>query len=367
MGYLNLSTGPTYMPESVTKNLTQEVISHRSQEFQEMFCGISNDMKKLANSETPPLMLTCSGTGGLDATISSFITPKDKVLVLSCGYYGDLLCKILDSKNNIYHKISFKMGDQIGLDVLTDVLRTEEFHYVLLTHNESSTGVTNPLGCIVPLIQKYSSAYIIVDAISSFGAIPINLQNHKIDALITSTQKALMSPPGLSFVFLSNRLIDRLNTIGSAGSYYFDLKLYLNAQLEKQTPFTPSVSGCYGLQAALTSMYAEGLDNVYSRHLEAARLCRNIFLDLDWEIVANERCRSNTITAIKIPSYISSASFLQRALEKDYGISVSIGNGMWTESIIRVGHMGSIRKESLLILRKVVYSIDKKHRGSNHI
>ena len=368
MTFINLSTGPSYIPKDVRSVLSQNIVSHRSNQFKNTFKSIKRKLKEITQSDFEPVFLTCSGTGAIDAIVSSLIKKESKVLVLSCGYYGDLISFILDSRLSHHDRIRFQNGEIINIDHLKQILSKKSFDFILFTHNESSTGTTNPINEVVKTIKKYSNAFIIVDAISSFGGISINLKLLEIDAIICSTQKALMSPPGLSFILMNDRFISEVINHGADTQYYFNLKKYLLESLKNQVPFTPAITTFFALDKSLELILHEGVSNVYYRHEAVAQLCRDIFTKLEWNFVTKDKINlSNTITAVKLPKYIKNSQTLLDRLEQNHNMIISKGNGSWTESIIRIGHMGYVNEKIILKFKNVINEIDVSQKIGRYV
>ena len=219
---INRSTGPTTLPDEVRQALSNQVISHRSKQFEKLIENITKNLSLMVNSSERPLLLTGSGTAGLDAGISSIITETDTVLVLSAGYYGDLLRIIAKTYCNNIDIINYKPGEIIDDSRLKNILTKKAYKVILMTHSESSTGVLHPIKDIINTIKKYSDALILIDAVSSLGVTSINFKEWGIDLMVSATQKGLMSPPGVAIIFLSRKAKDKIISNNSS-NFYCDL------------------------------------------------------------------------------------------------------------------------------------------------
>lgn len=335
----NRNTGPTPLPPSVLTAMSQQPLSHRSSAFREAFTDVTNKLAKLVNASEPPLLLSCSGTGGLEASIASIVSDKSKVLVLTAGSYGDLLARIAGRFTTHLNIVNFTLGESFNLSILQTQLIQTEYDAVLLTHSESSTGIYHPVAEVINFIRQYSDALILVDTISSLGATPIDMAAWEADVIVGATQKALMAPAGLAVIYLSARAQSYVERCPKYHDY-MHLFPWLKASRQNCVPYTPAVNVFQGLHEAIALIFAEGLSVRYQRHQEASHRCRAFFSDNE-----NTRCfaptqyASHSITALYLSNSLS-ASVIKKRLEDEHRIIVSTGLGHLTERVIRIGHMG---------------------------
>jgi aspartate aminotransferase-like enzyme len=346
----NRITGPTDLPPAVRDAVNQQMISHRSDEFKTVFSRASHKLQSLLNAKNVPLFLSCSGTGGLEAAILNTLCVGDKVLALSAGYYGDLFAEI--AKKHLGDTVTvqqFAPGAAICPDVLKELLQKQNFDAILLTHSESSTGVLNPLPELSKLIRQYSDALILVDAISSVGTTEINMDQWGVDVIITVPQKGLMSPPGLSMIAVSDRVMEIVQSGRAIGSFYFDFKRAFDSRLKNQTAFTPAILSIWGLDAALSLIESEGVAQVFARHKRIASACQQGAVTAGFSLFACEGMRAYGITSLRAPPSIS-APVIQKILEEKYQIFVGIGVGAWESQVIRIGHMGWVSDQDIALV-----------------
>lgn len=334
---INRSTGPTIFPDAVRNALSNQVISHRSEQFEKLIENITSNLSIMVNALERPLLLTGSGTAGLDAGISSIITKADTVLVLSAGYYGNLLGEIAKTYCSSIDIINYEPGKIIDDNVIKAKLINKTYTVILMTHSESSTGVLHPIKDIINTIKKYSGALILIDAVSSLGTTSINFKDWGIDIMVSATQKGLMSPPGVAIIFLSSKAKAKIISINSNG-FYCDLKKYINYMSNFQVPFTPAINTFFGLNVALELIKKEGFDKVYNRHSSASQITIKTFSNSEVKLFAKSHPTPG-ITSLIIPDNYSAVE-IQKFLANDLKIYISTGLSFWTNKVLRIGHMG---------------------------
>ncbi|MDE9437864.1 aminotransferase class V-fold PLP-dependent enzyme [Xenorhabdus bovienii] len=335
----NRNTGPTPLPPSVLTAMAQQPLSHRSNTFREAFTEVTAQLSKLVNAPDPALLLSCSGTGGLEASIASIVNDESRVLVLTAGNYGDLLERIAGRFTTNLQIMRFTPGEGFDCDILQTQLMQASYDVVLLTHSESSTGIYHPVEAVIKTIRTYSDALVLVDTISSLGATPINMTAWNADVMVGATQKGLMAPAGMAVVYLSVRAQCYIEQRPDYHDY-MNLRPWLEASRQHSVPYTPAVNVFLGLQAAMTLIFSEGLPARYQRHQEASFRCRAFFADNDYvRCFAPPQLASHSITALYLSAALS-ASAVKKRLEEEHNIMVSTGLGPLTERVIRIGHMG---------------------------
>ncbi|WP_118988030.1 pyridoxal-phosphate-dependent aminotransferase family protein [Photorhabdus sp. CRCIA-P01] len=361
----NRNTGPTPLPPEVLTAMAQQPLSHRSVAFREAFSEVTAQLATLVNSPTPALLLTCSGTGGLEASIASIVTANNRVLVLSAGSYGDLLVRIAGYFTPYLEVIRFTPGSVLEVAVLETQLSQANYDVVLLTHSESSTGVYHPVSQVIATIRAHSDALVLVDVVSSLGATPIDMTQWGADVMIGATQKSLMAPAGMAVVYLSERALRHIERHPANYNYYMHLRPWLDAGQQHSVPYTPAVNVFQGLQAALRLIFIEGLTARYQRHQAAAARCRAFFAGHDRvRCFAPPEYTSHSITALHLSGRFS-ASAIKTRLEYEHHIVVSTGLGSLAECLIRVGHMGHFTlaevDEALSAIAQVVQDEGSEH------
>lgn len=338
--------GPTPLPPEVMAVLQHAMIDHRGPEFAAIQRRIVGKLQEVFNTKNDMLLFTSSGTGGLEAAVANTISPGDPVLAFSAGSFGDRLADLAQGYGASLTKIEFEWGGAIDPDRVAGELRAHpKTKAVLVTHNETSTGVLHPLKEIANTVRANSDAVLIVDAVSSLGAVEVQTDTWGIDVMATASQKAWMCPPGLAMVSVSQRAW-QANKTARSPRFYFDFAEAKKWMEKGQTPFTPAISVYFALDEALKMMSAEGLANVYARHARVAELTRKLALDLGFTLFGDPHHTSPTVTALNVPSGIE-ADALRKAAREDYDLVIGGGQEKLKGKIIRIGHLGYVHEEDI--------------------
>jgi aspartate aminotransferase-like enzyme len=321
------------------------MVSHRSEEFRVRVANVTAGLRPLFGTDVI-LPFTASGTGGLEAALVNTLGPGKRVLAVQIGYFGDRFAEIARGLDCPILPWSVPWGQAADPEELRRRLRAAApLDAVLITHNETSTGVLNPLPALAAVVRAESEALILVDGVSSVGAVPVEMDEWGLDVVVTASQKALMSPPGLALVGVGARALAAARE-NKVRRYYFDFLRMAEAVSEGTTTYTPAISTVYALEAALALIAAEGRDTVFARHRRLAEACRAGMERLGFRGFADPAHASPTVTAILVPEG-QSASALRRRLEDEHNVVVSQGRGIWKDQMLRLGHMGYVRSEDI--------------------
>jgi aspartate aminotransferase-like enzyme len=320
------------------------MINHRGEEFRELILGITQDLKQTFQTQNDVLTLTASGTGGLEAAIVNTLSPGDRVLALSIGVFGDRFSDIASQFGAEVEKLDFEWGSVVHPEALERKLKRDpKVKAVMVTHNETSTGVTNDLETISQTVKKYDKL-LLVDAVSSLSCINLPTDLWGCDIVITASQKGWMSPPGLAMVSISEKGWEAVSK-SKMPRYYWDF-LKAKSFLEKgQTPWTPAISTLYALSSSLKLMKEEGLANIIERHARVGNRTRRGIDELGLSLFPQE-AHSNTVTAVNIPSDIDSSKLLG-IMRRKYNIVLAGGQQKLKDKIFRIGHMGWVCEEDI--------------------
>lgn len=339
--------GPTPVPPSVYAAMSRPVGGHRTDEFAQMHKRIVEKLKRVFQTQNDIFVLTNSGTGALETAIANTVSPKDKVLALVTGNFGERFANIARAYGAELIEVNFGYGNDVDLSVVEEKLsQNPDIKVVLATQNETSTGVRNDIAGIGALVAK-TPALLLVDGVSGVGAIEIKVDAWSIDMLCTASQKAFMLPPGLAMVSVSDKAWDVVNS-NQAPRFYFSIPAFKKVLDKWNTAYTPNVTLFYGLEAALEMMESEGLDNVYARHALLARATRAAAKSLGLRLLAEERCASNALTAVWGPDGIA-ADDLRKIIKNKYGVTFAGGQGEVKGKILRIAHMGFADKMDVII------------------
>lgn len=336
--------GPVEVRKDVLEKLSMPMIGHRSKEASELQKRISDNFRKIFYTNSEILLSSSSGTGLMEGAIRS-CTAK-KAAVFSVGAFGNRWYEIAQSNNVQADKFEFEWGKALRAEDVDKVLATGEYDLVAITHNETSTGIMNPIEEIGEVVKKYKDIVFCVDAVSSAVGTKIEVDKIGIDILVTSTQKCIGLPPGMAICTFSDKARKRAEGVKYRGTY-LDL-LTLDKYIQKknyQYPSTPSLPHMYALDYQLDYILnVEGLENRFNRHLEMAEVVRK-WAKKNFEMFPEEGYYSNTLTNIKNTLGISVAD-LNNELGKK-GIMLSNGYGKLKEKTFRIAHMADCTMDDI--------------------
>lgn len=341
--------GPTPVPETALLAMAKHPMGHRSSEFSAVLAEVMQDLKWLFQTEEDVFIFTSSGTGAMEAAIYNLVNQGDKVLSLVIGNFGERWAKIAKMRGADVEIIAADWGKAIDPAVLKARLDQDvnkEIKFVTLTHNETSTGVTNDVKTLNDIIQEHG-AISIVDGVTSVGAISLKMDEWKVDVVVSGSQKGFMIPPGLAFLACSKKAWKAYENCKNP-SFYFNFGAYKKSAAENTTPYTPNVSLIMALRETLKMMKAEGLENIYDRHAKLAAGLRAGVRKLGLSLfVEDDSIASNAITAILPPDGISVPE-IRKTLNKDFDIVVANGQNQLQDKIFRMGHLGFVSERDLI-------------------
>jgi aspartate aminotransferase-like enzyme len=335
--------GPTPLPPEVRAALAQPMVGHRSDTFRRLHGEVARGVAHVLRTTNDTLILTASGTGGMEAAIANLLSPGDTVLSVSIGNFGQRFRTIAQTYGAQIVALDYSWGSAADPDEIASVLASrDDIRAVLVTHNETSTGVTNPLQAIAQAVKssRTEPPLLIVDAISSAACIPLETDVWDLDVVISGSQKGWMTPPGLAFVAVSPAAW-AAHATATAPRFYFDFTAARRSLVADQTPWTPAVSLFYALAAALRLIRDAGLENRWQRHARVAEHVRRRVGEIGLELVADPRFASPTVTAVRVPAGVDGDAF-RRRLAAEQRVIVAGGQGPLKGRILRLGHMGHL-------------------------
>ena len=331
-----LSPGPTPIPNEVALAMSETMIHHRTPQFNKVFEEARQGLKTLFGTRGDVLMLACSGTGAMEAAVSNLFSPGDKVLVINGGKFGERWLNIANAFGLDPIEVKVKWGQAVKVDVVEKQLRLHpEIQSVMLQASETSTTVLHPVKEIANLTKN--GPLFLVDGVTAVGVLPVPLDEWGIDALVTGSQKALMLPPGLGFIALSERAWQNTKK-AKLPRFYFDLNLERKNQAKGSGAFTPAVSLIFGLRASLNMMAREGLDRVYARHARMARATRAAATTMGLKLLAPDS-PSPAATGIFLPDGLDADKVLDY-LRDQMGVVLAEGQDQLKGKAIRIAHVG---------------------------
>lgn len=340
--------GPIDVSQDILDCMSTQVIGHRGKEASQLQQDISEKLQKLFYTNSTILLSTSSGTGLMEGAIRSCTSKR--AAVFSCGSFGNRWYKIGISNMIPVDLFEVDLGRAISPEMVDKVLSTGKYDLITVTHNETSTGIRNPIEAIGEVVKKYNDIIYCVDAVSSAGGIKIEVDKLGIDICITSVQKALGLPPGMAICTFSNKAVQRAKKVPYRGTYFDLLAMYeYIVSKNYQYPSTPSLSHMFALNFQLNQILKEGLENRFARHEDMARIVRNWARE-HFQIFTDENYLSNTLTVIKNTKGIS-VSNLNKELQK-YGYEIANGYGGLKEKTFRISHMGDYTVDDVKSLLK---------------
>jgi aspartate aminotransferase-like enzyme len=339
--------GPTPVPENVLLALAKHPIGHRSGEFSQIMAEVTANLKWLHQTENDVLMLTVSGTGAMEAGIINFFSPGDRVLVVHNGKFGERWAEVANAFALDVVEVTAAWGQPIdpgAVKAALDADTAKAIKGVVVTHSETSTGVINDLETIAKYIKAHG-ALSIIDAVTSLGASNVPIDAWSLDVVCSGSQKGFMIPPGLGFVTVSAKAWEAYK-VAKLPRYYMDLGKYSKGAAKNTTPFTPPVNLIFSLQAALTMMKAEGLENIFARHLRHMHATRAAITAMGLALYAPEGHGSPAITAVA-PTTVD-AEQIRSVMKKKFDIVLAGGQDDLKGKIFRIGHLGFVCDRDIL-------------------
>lgn len=336
--------GPVDVREDVLMKMATPQIGHRTKKASELQRNISQNMQKIWNTNKQILLSTTSGSGLMEGAIRSCTSRK--AAVFSVGAFGKRWYEMGISNGVDADLFEVEMGKATDPNFVEKVLKTGKYDLITITHNETSTGVANPIEEIAEVMKNYPEIVFCVDMVSSAGGHKVDIDELGIDIVITSSQKCLGLPAGMSICTFSQKAIDRAKTVKNRGCYLDLLTLY-NYILKKdyQYPSTPSISHMFALDYQLDYILnTEGIENRFKRHMDMAEIVRNWARE-KFQLFADERYLSRTLTTVKNTRKIS-VSNLNAELKKR-GMMISNGYGDLKEKTFRIAHMADTQIEGI--------------------
>ncbi len=335
-----MTPGPTPVPEDIMLGMAKPIIHHRTSEFKQIFKETKQLAKQVFQTKNDIILFTSSGTGAMEASVSNLLSEGDFALSVAAGKFGERWGQIIKAFGANPVEIVYEYGDFAKPeDVEKAIEKNPKIKAVFMQASETSTGVFHPIDEIgLMLKEKYPEIVFIVDGITAIGAIDVKTDLWNIDIMITGSQKALMLPPGLALMSVSEKAEDAIKHTKNR-YYYFDI---LKEQDAASGSYTPAVSLVCGLNMALKRLLEEGLDNVFKRHTILAHATRKAAQALNLELLAKRP--ANSLTAIKTP--VDSDIIIKYM--KSYGVDVSNGQGSLKGKIIRIAHLGYFDKPDIL-------------------
>jgi len=333
-----LTPGPTPVPPEVLAALAQPVIHHRERDYREIYERCLARLREVYRTEHDVLVFTTSGTGAFESAVANLTSPGDRQLVLSAGNFGERWAGMVQAFGADLVHVRLEWGETPEPEDLRSALEDAgDVRVVYLTHSETSTGVVCDVQALTA-VAKEAGALVVVDGVSSLGAVPLETDAWGIDVVVSGSQKALMCPPGVAFASVSPAAREAASQ-ATATRYVLDWERTRKAQAKLDAPFTPAISIVRALDVALGLLLEEGLEAAFDRHARLGRACREGAKAMGLELFSPDEERSAVVTAIRTPDGVDATEIVS-ALRDRFGITIANGQGDLKGKIFRIGHIG---------------------------
>jgi aspartate aminotransferase-like enzyme len=339
-----LTPGPTSVPPEVLRALSQPVLHHRSPDFAEVFGAALERLRAVFRTENDVLVLTSSGTGAFESAIVNLLSPGERVLAVSQGEFGERWQTMARALGCDVVPLAYAWGESPRPEDVRRALEESGATVAFLVHSETSTGVVCDLEPLLAACRD-AGALSVVDAVSSLGAVPLETDAWGADVVVTGSQKALQTPPGLAFVAVSGRAWERSET-ATMPRFYWDWARQRKAQAGGSTPFTPATSTVVALVAALELVLADGLDAAFARHRALGRACRAGVKAIGLELYSPDDDSAAVLTGALTPEGVDAVA-LRLALRDRHGLTIAGGHGDLVPRLFRIGHIGYVGIEDV--------------------
>lgn len=362
---LLLTPGPTPIPPEVTSRMSEGMIGHRSNDFNQLMENIQPKLRTVLGTDDPVAILSSSGTSALETAMVNLVKPEESIVIIVSGAFGDRFRNIAETYPFDVHVLEVEWGNAVDIDEFEKFLgNTSNVKAVFSQACETSTAVIHPLNQLGKAVKKYDEQTLfIVDGVSAVGGMEFKMAEDNIDCLVTGSQKALMLPPGISFVAMNS---DARETAADNDipRFYLDINRYYKALEEQSTPFTPAVSLIQGLEKVLEVQEASGIENVYIRHEKMRDMLRAGLRALDFEMLVADEYASPTVTAFK--SDEDELSYIKSKLKSNCQITIAGGQKELKGKILRIGHMGYMFPHDMLRVLAALEAIVTDYRGTKY-
>ena len=338
--------GPTSVPERVRNAMAIPMMSHRGPEFRKALGEATEMVRPVFGTKADVLMVGASGTGGMEAALANVLSPGDAILVATCGQFGERFIGIAGTMGAKVDSVEVPWGQVIDPAAVADKLQSKTYRAVVCVHNESSTGVVTDVGAIGKVVAK-TDALLIVDSVSGTGGLEMKMDEWGIDVLVVASQKALMCPPGLALIAVSDKAMRVVDAANGVPRFYFDLRKAKAAAQKSETAFTPPVTLIVALHEALTMIHAEGLPNVLARHRRMSAALQAGCAALGLPQFAPEPARSPTVVVATVPDGFDGGVIVRQMYSRFHTVIAGQRTKLQGR-VIRFGTMGAIGPDDIL-------------------
>ena len=349
--------GPTPVPEQVLLAMAKHTIGHRTAAFSAIAKDVTENLKWLHQTQNDVLVVAASGTGAMEAGMINFLSAGDRVIAGSNGKFGDRWVKVAKAFGLEVDEIRVDWGkplDPADFKAKLEADSAKEIKAVIVTHSETSAGVTNDLQTIAGYVKAHG-ALMIVDAVTSMGAASVPVDDWGLDVVCSGSQKGYMMPPGLGLISVSDKAWTAYES-ATLPKFYFDLKAYSKNAAKDLTPFTPPVNLYFALQASLNMMRKEGLESIFARHTRLRDATRAAMRAMDMPLLAADEVASTAATAVMGTDKVDAAQLIKQCQSR-FDMSLAGGQDHLKGKIFRIGHLGFMDDRDVLTATAAIESV----------
>lgn len=347
-----LTPGPTDVPPEVLNEMAKPIFHHRTERFREMFAEVNAGMRKILRTENDVLTIAGSGTAGMEAAIACAVPRDKKVLVANGGKFGERWVKIAARYGCDVDEVTLEWGTALSPETVEGKLATGAYGAVVVVHSETSTATACDLEAIGKVVAA-TDAILIADCITSAGTLPLETDAWGVDIVGTGSQKALMLPPGLATVAVSEKAWKVVETV-KAPCFYLDLSAYRKSAAKNDTPYTPAVTLIRGMKVAVDMINEIGIEKVWARTALLAKAMREACTALGMKVFSKQP--SDSVTGILFPEGVGDE--FRKTLQNKYGVSVAGGQNELKGKLFRVSHMGYVDPlETIGVIAAIEYTL----------
>jgi predicted phosphoserine aminotransferase len=334
--------GPTDVNPDVLKAQVQPMLGHRSQEFQDLYARLQPRLQRVFQTEARVYVVASSGSGLWEGAMRSLV--RDRLLLCVCGAFGQRWADVAQGNGLDFDQLDVEWGEPNLPEQVASALAKQQYDTLAVVHNETSTGVENPVGEIVEAARDSQPELVVmVDAVSSAAGVQIPTDKWGLDVVVSSSQKCFALPPGLAFAAVSDRALERAAQVPHRG-WYFDLLLLEKYHRRNYTPATPAISLLYALDFQLDRILSEGIEARQARHEQMANLVQT-WAQENFALFAGEGYRSRTVTAVRNTQEMDVPAL--NAHLAQYDMTIANGYGPMKNKTFRIGHMGETRPSDI--------------------
>jgi aspartate aminotransferase-like enzyme len=333
-----MTPGPTPVPPQVLLAMAEPIVHHRGADFRKAFVQCEERLQEVYRTRNDVLMFAASGTGAMESAIVNLNAPGDRIVVHSSGNFGERWAKLGNAYGLDVAHLKEEWGSSPDPARLAEELQANPARVVYLTHSETSTGVVADIEALAAVAKEHG-ALVVVDAISSLGAVPLDTDAWGLDAVVSGSQKALMCPPGLATISVSQAAYDAAEQPGRIPSFYFNWLSARKSLADETTAFTPAVTLIIGMNVALGLLLDAGLEERFELHRRLGRACRAGIKAMGLELFSPDEDRSAVATAVRVPEGVDGSKVVPMLRDR-FGIQIVGGQGALKGKIFRIGHIG---------------------------